>query len=139
MSDRSGSGGENASGGKGTSAWEWAVAAVGALLVLSVVGLMLYEALTEPSTPPQIEVSVDTIVQTEYGHVVQFQARNHGQITAAGLVVEGELKSDTGTVEKAQVTIDYVPSESRRKGGLLFTHDPRRYTVKVSAKGYDVP
>ena len=139
MSQRPDSGGENASGGKGTSAWEWAVAAVGALLVLSVVGLMLYEALTEPSTPPQIEVSVDTIVQNEYGYVVQFQARNHGQITAAGLVVEGELKSDTGTVEKAQVTIDYVPSESRRKGGLLFTHDPRRYTVSVSAKGYDVP
>lgn len=139
MSERPDSGGENASGAKGTSAWEWAVAAVGALLVLSVVGLMLYEALTEPSTPPQIEVSVDTIVQNEYGYVIQFQARNHGQITAAGLVVEGELKSDTGTVEKAQVTIDYVPSESRRKGGLLFTHDPRHYTVNVSAKGYDVP
>lgn len=122
-----------------TPAAEWAVAALGALLVLGAVGLMLHEALTQASTPPSIEVSVDTIVRTPYGYVVEFRARNHGQQTAAGVVVEGELKSDTGTVEKAQVTIDYVPAGSSRSGGLLFAHDPRTHSVEIRPKGYDRP
>lgn len=122
-----------------TSAWEWTVAALGALLVFAAIGFMLSEALTEPDTPPIIKVSIETIIQTEYGYIVQFRAYNHGQQTAARLVVDGELKSDTGTVEKAQVTIDYLPSESGRTAALLFTNDPREYTVEIKPRGYDRP
>jgi uncharacterized protein (TIGR02588 family) len=122
-----------------TSTWEWIIAALGALVVLSAVTIMLYEAFSSPPTPPKIEVVVDSIVDTEYGRVVEFRVRNHGQQTAAGLVVEGELRSDTGTIETAQVTIDYVPAQSSRRGGLLFTHDPRRYALEVKGKGYDRP
>ena len=134
-----GAGTQEQSGGRATSAWEWVIAAIGAVLVLGAVTFMLYEALSEPNTSPRIEVSVDTIIETQYGHLVEFRARNHGQQTAAGVLIEGELKGATGTVEKAQVTIDYVPAGSRRKGGLLFTHDPTRYTLDVRAKAYDRP
>jgi uncharacterized protein (TIGR02588 family) len=137
-SEGEGGGHEEPKGNK-TSTWEWIIAAIGALVVLSAVTIMLYEAFSSPSTPPKIEVVVDSIVDTEYGWVVEFRVRNHGQQTAAGLVVEGELRSDTGTIEKAQVTIDYVPAESSRRGGLLFTHDPRRYALEVKGKGYDRP
>lgn len=125
--------------GPGTSAWEWAIAAVGALVVLSAVGFLLHDALTSPSTPPRIEITVDSVVATEHGHVVEFRARNHGYRTAARLLVEGEIRSDTGTVEKAQATIDYVPAQSSRRGGLLFEHDPRSHTLEVRGKGYDAP
>lgn len=138
-----GSEGENGSGekrdGSGTSGWEWAIAAVGALVVLSAVAFLLHDALTSPSTSPRIEIMVDSVVATEHGHVVEFRARNHGYRTAAGLLVEGEIRSDTGTVEKAEATIDYVPAQSSRRGGLLFEHDPRSYTLEIRGKGYDTP
>lgn len=125
--------------GNRTSAWEWAVAGLGALLVFSSVAFMLHQALTEPDTPPMIEVTVDSIVPTRYGFLVQFQARNHGQRTASGLLVEGELKADTGTVETSQATLSYVPAEARRGGGLFFTNDPRQYVLEVRARGYARP
>lgn len=125
--------------GHGTPPWEWAIAALGALIVLGGVGFMLYEATTRPSTPPKIEVVVDTIVDTEYGRVVEFTVRNHGYQTAAGLLVEGHLENDSGAVERAQATIDYVPPQAARRGGLLFSRDPRRYRLEVTGKGYDVP
>lgn len=100
---------------------------------------MLYEAIASPQTPPIIEVLVDSIVDTEHGPVVQIRVRNHGQRTAAGLHLEGQLRSDTGTVETSQVTIDYVPAQGSRRGGLLFTHDPRRFALEIRATGYDQP
>jgi uncharacterized protein (TIGR02588 family) len=122
-----------------TSLWEWAAAALSTVVVLGAIGFMLNEAFTVPSSPPMITVRVDTIVAAGSGYVVEFRAQNSGQTTAAGLTIEGELRSDTGTVEKSNVTIDYVPAGSHRRGGLLFTHDPARYTLQIQPKGYDRP
>lgn len=130
-------GGERRRGG--TSPWEWAIAAVGALLVLGVVAAMLHEALGRPSTPPRVELTVDTVIATGSGHLVEFRARNRGSRTAAMLVVEGELRGDTGTVETAQTTLDYLPEGSERSAGLFFTHDPARYRLELRPKGYDHP
>lgn len=138
---REGGASENG-GGDGkekTSRWEWAVGTVSALLVLGTIGFMLYQGLTAPGTSPRITLQVDTIVEAEKGYVVEFRARNRGNSTAAGLGVEGELKSDTGTVETSEATVDYVPGHSERRGGLFFTEDPRRYTLELRPKGYDRP
>ena len=123
----------------GTSPWEWVVAALSAVLVLGAVGFMLNEALREPETPPKIEIAVDTIIAIGTGYVVEFSAKNRGTTTAAGLTVEGELKSDAGIVAKSEVTIDYVPAEATRQGGLFFSRDPRRYQLQIRPKGYARP
>lgn len=138
----SGEGGERDEGGKRkseTSPWEWGVAGVSVLLVLGAVGFMLYEGITVPDSPPHITLQVDTVVEGERGYVVEFRAHNQGHSTAAGLTVEGVLKSDTGTVETSEATISYVPSQSSRRGGLFFSEDPRRYTLDLRPKGYDRP
>lgn len=132
--------GERKRGGKAeTSVWEWVVSALSAALVLGAIGFMLHEALTRPSTPPEIVIEDTTITENAAGYVVEFRARNRGSTTAQSLTVEGELKSDTGTVEKAEVTIDYVPPHAGRRAGFFFSHDPREHTLEISPKGYDRP
>lgn len=122
-----------------TPAAEWAVAALGALLVFSAVGVMLFQALTQPNTPPRLEVTVDSIVDTGSGYLAQVRVRNRGQSTAAQLLIEGQLNSDTGSVETAQATISYVPAQSIRRAGLLFSRDPREFRLEVAPKGFDLP
>lgn len=121
------------------SPWEWAVAAVSAVVVLGAIGLMLYEALAGASTPPDMEVRVDEVTQITGGYLVQLQVRNVGQSTAAEVTVEGELKNGEQTVETSETTIDYVPAEATRSGGLFFTENPAMYTLEVRALGYDEP
>lgn len=125
--------------GTPTSPAEWAIAGLGAVVVLAAAAIMLYEAATTTSTPPELEMVVDSIVASEHGWVVQFHARNHGSETAADLVVEGELSADTGTVETSGMTFRYVPGESTRHGGLVFTHDPALFDLEIRATGYDRP
>jgi uncharacterized protein (TIGR02588 family) len=65
--------------------------------------------------------------------------KNDGNETAAGVHVEGELRADTGSVEKSGVTLDYVPAGARRKAALWFTYDPRTLSLRVRPTGHDVP
>lgn len=118
---------------------EWVVAGISALLVLGSVGFLLWQALTLADTPPQIVVSADSILQLEHGFLVEFRARNEGSSTAAGVLVRGELRSDTSTVQTSEATLDFVPSGAQRRGGLFFTHDPRLYALRLRAVGYDRP
>lgn len=138
MPERDGKSGEG--GGKPkASRWEWVAAAVGTLLVLGTVAFMLHEAFTGARTPPAVAVTVDSVFPQESGFLVRIRAENTGGETAAGLLVEGELRSDTGTVETSEATIDYLPAGGKRFGGLFFEEDPRSNALTVRPKGYDRP
>ena len=115
------------------SPWEWVAAGVSAVVVLSVIGLMLYEAVTGSGLPPEMNVEVTG------GYLVQFDVRNTGERTGAEVTVEGELRSGEQVVESSQVTIDYVPAEAVRSGGLFFTRDPAAHSLEVRVLGYDEP
>jgi uncharacterized protein (TIGR02588 family) len=120
--------------------WEWVAAALGAAVVLAAIGFMIYEAMTGGPHPiARITVEVDTIVPYSSGYVVEFRAINEGDASAARVVVSGELRSDTGVVERAEVTVDYVPARSWRKGGFVFAKDPRAHRVELRSKGFDRP
>ncbi len=119
--------------------WEWIVAFVGLTLVVTSIGFMLYRAIKGNSSPPQIAVSVDSVLPADDGFLVTFRVVNLGELTAAGLSVEGELRSSTESVETSMAILNYVPSRSERRGGLFFTNDPQKYELKLRAKGYERP
>jgi uncharacterized protein (TIGR02588 family) len=122
-----------------TSTAEWIVAAVSAALVLGVIGYLIYDGVGHPSTPPSVTVEVDSIQAAGPGYLVLLRAVNRGRITAADVILEGELRDDTGQVEVSQTTIDYVPAGGEQSAGLYFTHDPRRLRLRVRAHGYREP
>lgn len=118
---------------------EWVIACIGLLLVAGVLGLLLYKAIWGETSPPQITISVISIVPVQNGYLVQFQAVNQGGSTAEGVVVGGELRRDAKTAEASQTTLDYLPANSKKGGGLFFTHDPRQFDIQIRALGYEEP
>lgn len=132
--DNAGSHGEN-----DTPPLEWAVACLGLVLVVAVLGLLLYKAIWTESSPPQVTIRVISTVPVQNGFLVQFEAVNHGGSTAEGVVVAGELKRGTEQVETSHTTLDYLPPNSTKSGGLFFTHDPRQFEFHARAFGYEEP
>ena len=122
-----------------TSVSEWIVAIVSAALVLGLLGYLIYDGTRSPRTPPDITVEVDSIQRAGSGYLVLFRARNRGRITAAEVVVEGELESESGKVERSETTIDYVPARGEQHGGLYFSGDPQRARLRLRAHGYRDP
>lgn len=119
--------------------WMWGIALLGLAMVVGSIGFMLYEAVMGDMSPPDVTVRVDLILPTRNGYLVKFRAVNEGGSTAEGVTVEGELRSGTESVETSHTVIEYVPSHSKREGGLYFTLDPEQYELRLRAKGYEKP
>lgn len=119
--------------------WMWAIGLLGLLLVVGSIGFALYEAAVGDSSPPDVTVVVEGITPAQNGFLVEFRVLNEGGTTAAGLTVEGELRSGTEVVETGDTTVEYLPSHSERAGGIFFTLDPREYELQLRATGYETP
>lgn len=124
---------------KETTVWEWFIAAAGLILVLAALGTTLYRAVTEESTPPKLEITVNQIVPTDNGYLVKFLVKNTGNQTAAALTVEGELKQGEETAETSTATLAYAPANSERRGGLFFRNNPQQFDLQIRATGYEEP
>ncbi len=122
-----------------TTVWEWLTAAAGLILVSAAIGSTLYRAATEESTPPKLEISVDSIAPNGDGYLVKFTVKNTGNQTAAALIVEGELKNGAESIETSTATLAYAPSNSERRGGLFFTQNPNQFNLQIRAAGYEEP
>lgn len=130
---------ENQGQRKKTPIWEWIIAAVGLILVVGAIGMTLYRAVTEQSTPPMIEISVEAIVPMSNGYLVEFRVKNTGNQTAAALTIEGELKRGAESVESSTASLAYAPANSQREGGLFFTKNPNEFELNIRALGYEKP
>jgi uncharacterized protein (TIGR02588 family) len=118
---------------------EWAIACLGLMFVVAAVGLLLYKAIWREASPPQVTVRVISIVPVQNGFLVQFETRNQGGSTAEGVVIGGELKRGAEQVEASHTTVEYLPPNSTKSGGLFFTHDPRQFELEARAFGYEEP
>lgn len=119
---------------------EWAMAVVGLILVAATIGFLIYQAFAGKRSPPDITVRADSITTVRDGYLVRFRATNHGELTAAAVTVEGELKDQTGgSVETSSAAVRYAPSGSEVTGGIYFSRDPREFDLQLRAKGYEEP
>jgi uncharacterized protein (TIGR02588 family) len=113
---------------------EWVASALGLVLILCVMGVIARDAFNgSAGMAPDIQVAATRIRQSEAGFLVEFEARNLSPITAAQVAIEGKLPGG----ETSTATIDYVPGRSARRGGLLFSADPRG--LELRALGYQNP
>lgn len=117
---------------------EWIIAAVSSVVVAAMTGFLLYQAFTNGTPVPALDVVVERVVATPGGYRVEIRAANNGDATASGVTIRGEVRAD-GQTETAEVTLDYVPAQSSQDASLMFRNDPARYRVTVRALGYTVP
>lgn len=126
--------------GEHISALEWAIAALGLVLVVVTLALTLRDALDPTDAPPAIVVRADSVIALPgTGFLVRFTAENRGDRTAASVPVAGALRLAADSTETAEATLDYVPGHSRRRGGLYFRSDPRRGALELRAGGFQDP
>jgi uncharacterized protein (TIGR02588 family) len=113
---------------------EWIASALGLVLILGVMGVIARDAFNASADmAPDIQVSATRVRPSDTGFLVEFEASNRSPITAAQVTVEGKLPDG----ETSTATIDYLPGRSARRGGLLFSADPRG--VELRALGYQNP
>lgn len=84
-------------------------------------------------------MNVQRIVPSADGWLVEVAAQNLSAATAAAVQIEGELLDGERVIATSQVTLDYVPGNSERRGGLFFREDPQAHGLKVRAMGYAEP
>ena len=101
---------------QGHNALEWIVGIVGALIVLGTIGFITLEIIRGVGGPPNVQVSLGTPVDKGNEMMVPIEVKNEGGSVAADAVIE----VCAGLDECAQITFNYVPHESSRKGMVGF-------------------
>ncbi len=118
---------------------EWATGVGSAVLVLLMVGFIFWEAVTDTHQPPDLAVVITSRVPVTGGYRVTFDIVNSSATTAAGVVVRGEILDGAELVETIDVSFDYVPSESKSSGAIIFSRDPANRNLRVRAASYTEP
>ena len=126
-------------GGDEISPWEWVTAITGLLLVLGAIGVMLWEGVARDDLPPSFEMRVDSTFTRPDGFHVLFRAHNGGDITAAEVRVRALLMRGDSAVMQEDVTFDYLPPRSTRRGAVIFPSRPPQTTIELRPLGYHQP
>ena len=120
-------------------AWEWIVAATGSLLILLMIGLLAWEGAAASPRPPLIELQVKRTVPHGSGELVMVEVHNRGGEVAADLKVRGSVTSGSNLLEVREVTIDFVPRDSRKVIGLFFSQPTASHQLRLEPVGFVEP
>ena len=119
---------------------EWAVFAVGLVLVVAALTYLVYEGATMGDDPPNLEVRLGTPEQRAHNFIVPVTVKNHGDETAEGVTVEVLLETGEGkTPERGELTVAFIPRLATREGFVAFQQDPRQARLTARVLGYDKP
>ena len=119
--------------------WEWMVAGLGLVLVLSCLGYLLLQAMAGPPTPPDPRIEVVAVRAQGDRFLVELRVSNRGRATAEALKVAGELRQGDAVLEEADTEFQFLPGESARAGGLFFERDPRQFALRLRAVSFQAP
>jgi uncharacterized protein (TIGR02588 family) len=115
--------------------FEWIAAGIGLVLALVALTFTAWDAFLGERSPASIEVRLVGVRQTPYGFVADVEAFNHGGAPATQVIISGTV-TGSGEPDTAEATFDYIPEQSRARGGLVFEEDPRAGGLKLRAKSY---
>jgi uncharacterized protein (TIGR02588 family) len=120
---------------------EWAVAAIGATLVLAALVVLIWDGLYGSHSPPQVSLAVGEIIRVPDGYLVEVQVTNRGAGTAEALGIRGSLARwpQDHSPESAEAELAFLPGRSHRKVGLYFRSDPRKGQLSLYAVGFSDP
>ena len=118
---------------------EWTVFAIGLVLVLATLGYLVRESIADEGKPPEVVVRLGAPRPSESGYLVPVEVANDGQTTAEDVLVPIFLEMPDGRREEAELSIAFLPRDSRRNGWVSFRTDPRRGTLGLGAIAFEVP
>jgi uncharacterized protein (TIGR02588 family) len=108
---------------------EWVAFSISLLLLASVVSIIIWLWIKEPTGPPQFKVERG-MVRSEAGlYHLPVAVTNIGGSAAGQVRVEGSLS--VGGEERPVTTIDFLPVLAREEIVLIFRTDPSGASVDV--------
>lgn len=109
------------------SAPQWTALVVSVLIVLTVLGLVLYDIFVIGISPPVIEVlpRLDEVRQEQGKYYLPVTLLNSGARTAEDVTVSFTLQPLQGDPESAGFTIRFLAPGEHDTGVLIFGSDPR--------------
>lgn len=111
-----------------------AMAAIGAILLVGAL-MVIVRGAVGPNNPAFVEVAERQRDVQSGRTIVEVEAINRGEATAASVVVVGQASAD----RTATATLDYVPGHSRRTATLTFAGDLGSAPVTLEAEGWIDP
>lgn len=118
---------------------EWAMGILCSLLVAGLFVMLVLNIVRHREEPARFEVAVVAIEPAGAHYRVTIAVRNPSMATGAQVHVRGDLQDGAETVESADVTFDYVASESVENGALFFATEPTAARLRLSVIGYTDP
>src|SRR5688572_8871676 len=91
---------------------EWAVAALGVVIVATALAFLIYEGVAGDRSAPDIRIEIKETAPIRNGYRVRFEATNEGGEAAANVVIEGELVEGEKSLETSEASIGYLPAHS---------------------------
>ena len=119
---------------------EWATFAVSGVLILAIVGLVTYLAVSGTKSPPVIAAAplTDEIRREAGSYYLPIEVTNRGGQTAEAVLVRGELTA-AGTPETAEFTIDFLANGETAEGTFVFATDPLAGDLTVDVVSFQPP
>jgi uncharacterized protein (TIGR02588 family) len=123
---------------------EWVTFGISLAILLGLVGLVLYLALTKGDKPINLEAKpqLEMVRQTGDNFYLPVEISNLGDETAEEVEVEVILTAEGdggGKEETRQFTIQFLPRRATEEGYVIFQTDPRKGNIKVVIHSYIDP
>ncbi len=109
---------------------EWVVFILSAMLIVTVVGYLINDAISDANLPPDLRITLGQPIPSAHGFVVPINVVNKGDQTAQAV----ELEVPAGA-EQATLTYDFLSSGETRDGWVGFSQKPGR-ELKARVVGY---
>lgn len=124
----------------GRSGAEWVTFGIALSIVLLVAGLVVYDWLTAPRTPPQLTIQQSGEIRAANSqYYVPFEVTNTGGNTAESVQIIAELEIGGEIVEEGEQNIDFLSAKERQSGEFIFTQDPAQGSLVLRVASYKEP
>ncbi|MFB8788779.1 MAG: TIGR02588 family protein [Potamolinea sp.] len=122
------------------SPMEWITFSIALLILTGVVGLVVYQWITQKHEPVMLSVTRKNEIREAPGQFyVPFSVTNTGGETAELVQVMAELRINGEVEETGEQQIDFLSSGETEEGAFVFSRNPREGEVVVRVASYKSP
>lgn len=139
MSDRQDLVKSQGEGNEKPPAWEWAVAALGAAVLLVFASYLAHDAFFGPRVIATPHAQVLRTQRLHDRHAITASIHNQGSESLAELKVVATLRRQGTVVESADTVLAFLPRHASRTVTFYFDNDPALHDVVVKAESSQKP
>lgn len=119
---------------------EWVTFSIATLILSAIVGLVLYDWITQKNDPPILLVTRNGDIRQAQGqYYIPFSVTNQGGETAESVQVVAELRLNGTVEEMGEQQIDFLSGGETEEGAFIFAHPPDQGEVKIRVASYKLP